>query len=181
MMWRDIPGYEGIYRVSEDGAVESLPRAIPSRRHKSGFKTIKGRMLRGFMKDGIRRVYRLVRDDGDMKRWYAHHLVALAFIGPWPEWAECVRHLDDDPLHNHYHNLAYGTIADNVADSIANGTFPRGEASGHAKLTANDVADIRAAIKAGRRGVQTKLAAQYGVAESAISKIKHGLNWAGAV
>lgn len=53
-----------------------------------------------------------------------HHLVALAFIGPRPEGraGARVRHLDCNPLNNHFSNLAYGTPEQDVADSIANGT-----------------------------------------------------------
>lgn len=178
MLWKDIPGYEGLYRVSENGDVMSLPRTIASQRYASGVKRIKGGLLRGFVKDGNRRSVRLVDSEGKTERWYVAHLVALAFIGPWPDGAECVRHLNDDPSNDQKDNLAYGTIANNVADSIANGTFPRGEKNGHAKLTAADVVAIREAIRCGKRGIQTELATRYGVAQSVITKIKWGHSWA---
>lgn len=31
--WRDIPGYSGLYQVSNTGKVRSLPRLIPVTRH----------------------------------------------------------------------------------------------------------------------------------------------------
>ena len=51
-----------------------------------------------------------------------HRLVAEAFV-PNPNGYSVVRHLDDDPTNNDYRNLAWGSQADNIRDSIANGGF----------------------------------------------------------
>mgnify|MGYP001607314567 CR=1 FL=1 len=177
MEWRDILGWEGYYQVCEDGQVRSVTRTVASARYPCGTRRFPGQMMKPFFVNG-RAIYDLVRSRR-RTRIPGHHLVALAFIGPWPAGAECVRHLDDVPSHNHYSNLAYGTIAQNVADSIANGTFPRGEKSGAAKLTTTEVLTIRREIEAGQRGIQTELAARYGVSNATISQIKHGSSWAG--
>lgn len=53
-----------------------------------------------------------------------HTLVALAFLGPRPEGKPHIRHLDGNARNNHVSNLAYGTAAENVADSLQHGTHP---------------------------------------------------------
>lgn len=58
---------------------------------------------------------------GEQIRKYVHRLIAEAFISN-PMNYPIVRHLDDDPSNNHVDNLAWGTSADNVRDSIRNGT-----------------------------------------------------------
>jgi hypothetical protein len=42
-IWKDIPGYEGFYRISSLGAIESLPRVVF--RKNGRMQTVKGRML----------------------------------------------------------------------------------------------------------------------------------------
>lgn len=54
------------------------------------------------------------------KLYYVHRLVAEAFI-PNPKNFKVVRHKDDNPRHNHYTNLEWGTHHDNTMDAIKNG------------------------------------------------------------
>lgn len=51
-----------------------------------------------------------------------HRLVAAAFHGPCPEGLE-VRHLDGVRTNNVPTNLAYGTHAENIRDTVRHGTF----------------------------------------------------------
>lgn len=53
-----------------------------------------------------------------------HALVLRAFVGPRPEWAEHIRHLDGDPTNNVLSNLRYGTPSENQLDSVRHGTHP---------------------------------------------------------
>jgi hypothetical protein len=97
--WRPVVGYEGRYDVSSLGRVWSHCSA---------------RTLSGWGKGS----YLKVQLDG--KTWFVHQLVAFAFIGPRPD-GQVVRHLDDDHMRNRADNLAYGTQAQNCADTIRNG------------------------------------------------------------
>lgn len=103
--WRSIPGFPG-YEVSDHGNVWSLKPG------KQGPKTPD-------IDRGYRRVALSV--DGVAHKRGIHQLVALAFIGPVPEQCE-VRHLDGDRAHNVPSNLAYGTSAQNRADTLVHGT-----------------------------------------------------------
>src|SRR4051812_25002272 len=49
-----------------------------------------------------------------------HHLILEAFVGPTPEGMEC-RHLNGERDDNRIANLAWGTRAENVADTIGMG------------------------------------------------------------
>ena len=84
---KDIPGYEGLYRISEDGRV---------------FKT-DGREMKGNYNSYGYRVVRLTKDKKP-KDHKVHRLVAIAFI-PNPNNYECVNHIDGDKTNNSIPNL----------------------------------------------------------------------------
>lgn len=172
---RPIPGFEGYYEADSEGFIWSCARIVPSKRHKSGWKSVRERRLANV---DYGKGYFGVHLQKPGRAWKAkvHHLVALAFYGPWPDGAECVRHLDDCRTNNRPENLAYGTIAQNVADSIRNGTFTRAEKNGGALLTNAQVIDIKGRILAGAK--TGDLARDYRVSPQAISCLKSGRNWA---
>lgn len=70
-------------------------------------------------------------------------------------------------------HLVVGTRAENCADRVAHGTTPRGERHGGHKLTALDVAAIRAATGE----TQIELARRYGVTQPTICNIRRGKTW----
>lgn len=107
--WLPVPGYEGLYEVSDMGRVRALRR----RGSPGGLLAAKpnsGGYPRVSLWENRRVKYRGV-----------HQLVALAFIGPRPEGQE-VRHLDGNPLNSVLANLAYGTPSENVQDCLRHGT-----------------------------------------------------------
>lgn len=110
--WRAIPGYEGIYDVSDLGRVRSLPRkGVPV-----------GCILTQFNlpnPPGYFFVHLTVR--GKTRSRTVHQLVAAAFIGPRPAGHD-TRHLDGNPLRNVPGNLAYGTRSENMQDMLRHGT-----------------------------------------------------------
>ena len=92
---------------------------------------------------------------------------------------------DNPPCCNPDH-LFLGTHTENVADMVAKGRHrggmspeqaPRGERHWGAKLTNEQVAAIRAMPR--QRGLQTRLARQYGVSDATISMILNGKAWTG--
>lgn len=116
--WKDIPGYEGYYQVSNHGQVRSLDRNVMLKN--GAFRFAKGITLRpGEHTAGYGMV--VLSRLGKRVTRKVHTLVAEAFIGERPAGME-VRHLDDDPSNNHLPNLKYGTPSENRLDSVRNGT-----------------------------------------------------------
>lgn len=171
-MWKAVVGYEGIYEVSDVGDVRSLPRT--GTRSDGRRYVVSGRVLRcGTHPAGHKHVMLCV--DGHYVTRKVHHLVAEAFLGPWPEGATVVRHLNDDPADNRSENLAYGTQADNIRDCMRNGNKPRGERHSGARLTRAQVTEIKEGL---RDGVQQKhFMEKFGVSQKTISDISVGKTW----
>jgi hypothetical protein len=121
--WRPIPGYEGYYEVSDQGRVRSVDRLIRGRY--GNLRPAKGRVLTPAFTRGTRGspypIVSLYRD-GVSKNFTVHRAVMLAFIGPCPD-GMITRHLNGNSLDSRLSNLAYGTHAENVADSIKHGTY----------------------------------------------------------
>lgn len=112
--WRDIPGFEGEYQVSDDGQVRSLDRVIIRR---NGMRqTLKGKLL----KPGLNTHGRLRVQLDRPKNYQVHRLVMLAFVGECPEGME-VCHNDGNPLNNRLDNLRYDTPEANAMDDVRSG------------------------------------------------------------
>lgn len=170
--WRPIASFP--YDVSSDGYV---------RRTAGGSNNAKiGRVLKGYVdKDGYT-IVRLSRG-GQVHDRKVHRLVCEAFHGSsdLPE----VRHLDGDPANNCASNLAWGTCAQNAADRERHGRTQRGENSPRAKLTAQQVAEIRSAYATARigrqrvpRGWREQIASQYSLTVNGLSTILSGRGYA---
>lgn len=170
-LWRDIPGYEGSYRVSDQGRVRSLDRVIQT---KQGLRSVKGRTLKltlqgvGYLSVG------LYLDGVKHGTKFVHQLVLLAFVGPRPE-GMVSRHLNSIPLDNRRVNLAYGTYAQNTQDAKEAGTLARGSAHGRSKLTETQVLEIRKRSEEGASGAG--LGRAFGVTEDAIYCIINRKTW----
>lgn len=117
--WKPVPGYEGAYSVSDCGRVRSENRTVRRRDGRPQF--VRERVLKATVAEGYRVVSLAKPGSGQLDWWKVHHLVALAFIGSRPT-KTVLRHLDGDSLNNCVTNLAYGTHAENTADSVAQGT-----------------------------------------------------------
>ena len=111
--WRDIPGYEDYYAVSNLGRVRSIGgrkyrrkdlilSAIPN--------NIYGHLSVNLYKRGTRRTFTV------------HRLVAAAWIGPCPDGQQ-VRHGSNGKLDNSISNLCYGTKSQDQLDRRRDGTY----------------------------------------------------------
>lgn len=116
-IWKDIPGFEGLYQVSDQGRVRSVDRKIPamSRHGTRHLRTYKGKILRpGRLSSGHLSV---VLGHG-AAGVTIHSLVMLAFVGPCPAGTE-ICHNDRNPENNHLSNLRYDTRASNLKDEYS--------------------------------------------------------------
>lgn len=121
-LWKDVVGYEGLYLISTDGEVLSLPKEIKTR-NKFGNVKVRRKVkklkpyLRGRGKVGYPSVC-LTNENGEHKAWSIHRLVATAFI-PNPDNLPCINHIDENPLNCNVNNLEWCTHQYNVEYSKA--------------------------------------------------------------
>lgn len=96
--------------------------------------------------------------------------------GPIPDGLCVLHHCDNPPCVNPGH-FFLGTKADNAADMVAKGrsAVPYGELHYNAKLSAEDVATIRARLLAGES--QSSLSRTFAVGRTQIRRIQHGESW----
>lgn len=107
--WLPIPGFEGSYRVSSLGRVESIRR-----------KGAPGGLIGIHVANTGYPTVSLVQNNKHVMR-PVHVLIAAAFLGARPPEME-VRHLDGNKLNCVLSNLAYGTRSENVRDRVRHGT-----------------------------------------------------------
>lgn len=159
-IWRGLPAYPR-YMVGSHGEVISFVKREP-------------RLLKMIAK-GAYPGFSLVRDDGKVVGVYLHHLVAEAFWGPRPPDKE-VAHGDGDKANCDALNLRWATHADNEQDKVRLGTLPRGEATGHARLTSDDVRLMRA-IRSETGRSFASIAEQFGVSTMTAHRAITGKCW----
>lgn len=110
---------------------------------------------------------------GKLNTKMVHHLVMEAFIGPRPQGLEA-RHIDGKPGNARLDNLAYGTHEENDMDKRLHGTDNRGEQHWRAKLTAEQVLEIRELCKT---TPVRDIAAMYDLHTDYIYNIKNRHRW----
>lgn len=111
------------------------------------------------------------------RKYAVHRLVAEAFIGPRPEGL-IVRHRNGINDDNRDSNLRYGTYAENEADKIEHGTNLYGEKHQQAKLSEEQVLEIRRRYKRGdRQNGGSALGREFGVSNVLIGYIMSGKLW----
>jgi hypothetical protein len=155
--WRDVVGFEGLYKVSNFGRIQTV-------------KT--GKIKEQTISKADNRPYLSLWKNNKIKVCRPHKLVMEAFVSLRPEGLECC-HNDGNPQNNHWSNLRWDTPKNNHADKVKHGTTNRGEQCGTAKLTLEQVRAIRQDTR-----LQRIIAAEYGVKDNTISRIKSFKRWA---
>ena len=166
---KPIVGFEGTYEVS----------ILEIRRVAGGRGARAGRILKQFLDSyGYLCVHLYLRGKRTTRR--VSTLIADAFLPAKGPTDTVVRHINDIKTDNRVCNLAWGTYSDNMADSIRNGKHVApgspGAANGRAKLTEDNVREIRRLYATGQF-TQQDLALKFGVAQSVISDIVKRRKW----
>lgn len=144
--WRDVPGYEGHYQVSNTGQVYSLKsnKAMKQCKVTGGYYAVM------FWLNGIGKMHTV------------HSLVALAFIGERPP-DYYTHHKNEIKTDNRVENLEYMLASEHTRMHVI------GEKSTRTILTADKVRQIRELRKSGKK--RRELAKMFGVAPATINNV----------
>ena len=102
-IWKDIPGWEGLYQVSNLGRVKSLPRNVT---YKDGrVYYVEGCIRKQYSgKDEYKFV--ILSNAGYKRRYGIHQLVGMAFLDYKPNGTKMViDHINNDSSDNRLENL----------------------------------------------------------------------------
>ncbi len=160
-IWKPVVGYEGAYEVSSLGRVRSRRRAsLYQSLHRDGYIHVKLCLA------------------GDAKSIFVHRLVASAFVSNPLNLGE-VDHIDGCKTNNTFNNLRWVTRSENMLYAARLGRLRcpdnRGSRHGMAKLTEDDVANIRTGYRGWK---QQDVADRFGVDRKTIGDILARKRWA---
>ena len=172
-IWKDIPGYDGLYQVSNLGRVKSLPK---KRWNGYVFTSRKERILKpGNDNDGYERV--VLCKNKRRKTYKMHRLVITTFVGV--SRLE-VNHINGNKADNNIENLEYCTRSENMKHAFKTGLLlpkeQKGENNVNATLTDEKVKEIRNLYRGGKYFYRD-LAIIYNVGIATISDVINRRTW----
>lgn len=155
----DILGYEGLYKVSDEGVIISCQK-------KHGFltkeqKNLKPKINKGYESVGLRK-------EKKTKWLLVHRLVYSNFIGEIPHKLQ-INHKDGNKRNNRIENLEVVTSSENLKHAFRTGLKSlKGEKHNNRKLNWEDVLFIRKSTLK-----NCELAEKYNVSRAMITHIKN--------
>ena len=112
-VWKDVPEYEGLYQVSNFGNVKSLDRIDSASRFLKGFELSKN------SKSGSGYIFVGLSKNGNVKSFYIHQLVAIAFLGhKRDKFKIVVDHIDNNKTNNNLNNLQLLSNRENSSKDV---------------------------------------------------------------
>lgn len=175
-VWKDIPGYEGYYQVSNLGFVRSLDREMVINHPIGGLRTVfkEGKLLKNKLNNHGKIMVSLSKQN-QVKEVQVHRLVLLAFIGEPSDGRECC-HKNDNQTDNRLENLYWGTRMENIADKYRNGKQLMGSEVITHKLKECEVWLIKKLLET-KKYSDVFISKMFRVDITTIQKIKCCINW----
>jgi glycerol-3-phosphate dehydrogenase len=99
MIWKDIPGYEGLYQVSSDGKVRGKRGLLKCHVTKHGY------------------IRATLWSKSKPKHFLLHRIVASVFLKN-KDSKEQINHIDGDKKNNNLSNLEWSTRSENMIHSV---------------------------------------------------------------
>src|SRR5689334_23863490 len=136
--WRAVPGHGGCFVASSFGRIA---------------RTVGSLGANGYQQICFKRSMKPFKASSNGKKWpeqsrgYAHHLVALAFIGPPPEGKNNINHKDGNRANNRPGNLEWCDQADNIRHAWSSGLISKDKGP---NITPDQVALIVSLVGEGR-------------------------------
>ena len=170
-IWKPVEFLNGRYEVSNSGKLRNTKtkRELKAPINSHGYKSV---------------VMRPKETNGKAINVSIHKVVAKAFLGEKPD-GYVINHKDGDKTNNTVENLEYVTPGENNRHALntglrkpANmkGLSPKGESHYNAKLTENEVREIRRIHNETGYGSR-RIAKMFGVTCGCISKILANKSW----
>ena len=103
--YKDIPGYEGIYKINQNGDILGCGE----------------QPINGWVKPGGYKKVRLYKNK-QHKDFYVHRLVAMVFL-PKIDGKTIINHIDNNPSNNNVTNLEWCTQYENMQHSKKQNRF----------------------------------------------------------
>ncbi len=164
--WQPVFGYEDRYLISDTGEVWSF------RTSKRTFaKLLKPKITKkGYAEIGL-------SDRHGQKYLKIHRLVLFSFGVIPNRLGMQVNHIDGNKLNNDISNLEWCTPKENIQHAVKSGLSPgvRGEQAGNAKLTEQDVCEIRRQYQSGK--FQKDIGAEFDIKQDHVSRIVNRKVW----
>lgn len=166
-IWKFVPGYPR-YEASNLGQIRSWATFDNTR------KTLrKEPHLLKLTDDGNYYRVGLCNEDGVILHTVGR-IILTTFIGPCPNGMECC-HNDGNPYNNKLNNLRWDTRKGNFKDRTKHGNTVMGENQHNAKLTEDDIRQIRKRANQGEMYII--IANDYSVTGENISYIARRMSW----
>ena len=141
--WKAIPGFPG-YEISDHGGVRSYWGRISNGIGK-GCRMVLSLCPQKYFGQYIGSsgyIQVRLRRDGRGYNKRVHQMILEVFVGPCPPGLDAC-HEDGNRLKNRLDNLRWDTRKSNIRDTKRHGTAPIGVKHGMAKLTEEEVIEIR--------------------------------------
>ncbi len=167
--WKDIPGYEGIYAISDTGMIRRV--SLGANGASKPGKLLNPRP----MKSGYLRVN--LGKGGVITDCLIHRLVLITFIGQPEGDKNQVNHKNGDKSDNRLINLEWVSQSQNITHAYNElGHKARGETNHTTHLTAADVLQIRAMAADGL--THKVIAEQFNITRRSVGRIVNRERWA---
>ncbi len=160
-IWVDIPGYKGVYTISNYGRVKRL----------AGFMAIKNRILAWCYHKGYIMVTLSV--NAKHNRIMVHIMVANLFIANPNNYPQ-VLHVDNNPSNPRFDNLIWGTQSMNIIQAHKQNRMG-GEKHGNSVLNIKIAAEIKKDLQRGETVLS--ISRNRNIPRATIYNIVYGKTW----